>query len=160
MGRSKHVYWVCGLSALILGFDFFCWHRIAEQITSKNYLVVTGRVTHVQTTSQATNFWGETTSFSYGFRVNGKGYVGNIYRYIEPTTPAEIAAKLSVGKDISVFYNPDNPADAILARELLDDDYVKMLQLVFLNLMLFSFLGLWSRWRVRMVFPAHEIWQS
>ena len=160
MGRSTHVYWVGGLSALILGFDFFCWHRIAEQITSKRYLAVTGRVTHNQTANVSTTTHGDAAAFSYGYRVNGKGYAGNNYRYIETVPPLPIVSKLAVGQDIRVFYNPSNPADAILSRELLDEDYGKMLQLILLNLMLFSCLGLWLRWRVRMVFPAHQIWQS
>lgn len=160
MGRSRHVYWVCGFAALILGFDLFCWHRIAEQIASKNYPMVTGRVTHAQPVDQPTNFLSETVPFGYSYRVHGKGYAGSMYRYVQTAPPTEFAAQLSFGKDIPVYYNPDNPADAVLSRELVDEDYGRMLQLVFLNLMLFSFLGLWMRWRVRMVFPAHQIWQS
>jgi hypothetical protein len=160
MGRSRHVLWIYGLSAAIIGFDVFCWHRIAEQIASKKYLMVTGRVLHWQTAALSGSISGSVAEFSYGYRVNGKGYAGNTYRYVEMVPPPTTAAQMTSGRDITVFYNPQNPADAILARDLTDDDFGKMLQLVLLNLMLFSLLGLWTRWRVRTVFPGHQLWQA
>ena len=145
---------------MLLGFDWFCWQRIAAQIAAKNYFAVTGQVIHVPAARPSTNFLNRADACRYGYRVNGKGYAGTTYRYVETTPPAEVAAQLWLGKGVSVYYNPDNPADAVLSRELTDQDYGRMLQLGLLNLMVFSFLGLWSRWRVRTIFPADRIWQS
>jgi hypothetical protein len=160
MGRSKRIYWLCGFCAAIIGFDVFCWNRISEQIASKNYLPVAGRVTHCEPANRPANLSRKAAAFGYGYRVNGRGYAGNTYRYLETVTPTEISSQLIVGSVIPVFYNPDNPADAILARDLVEDDFGKMLQLGMLNLMLFSFLGLWARSRVRKVFSAPQLWQS
>lgn len=97
-------------------------------------------------------------SFSYTYRVNGSGYVGDSYSYLEKSPAAEIP--LPHGKQIPVFYNPAAPADAVLSREVTADDFEKMLQLTLLNLMGFSFLGLWTRGRARKIFSVPQLWQS
>ena len=161
MGNLRHVYWLCGLSALLLAGDFFCWNRISEQIAAIHYRPASGQITRFQIIPPVAGEPGPAhteVSFGYTYCVNGRGYAGAIYSYVQADPPPEIS--LPHGKLLTVFYNPNTPADAVLSRELTADDFGKIAQLVLLNLMAFSLLTLWARWRVRINFSSQTIWQS
>lgn len=58
----------------------------------------------------------------YSYTVNGKSYRGEQRRVVPMLhfdtegTPEQVVAKYPVGKSVTVYYDPNNPADALLAR--------------------------------------------
>ena len=163
MGNSRWAYWMGGAAAVIIGLDAYGWHLFSAQIASKNYPNVTGWVTHCRMEndpSGKTDLTRQHFIFDYAYQYRGHGFSGRTYRYLENISPQFALANLPEGKSMPVFYNPKNPGDALLARGFSVDDFSKLLQAFFGNVMLFSLLGLAARWRVRLVFPAQQIWQS
>ncbi len=145
----------------MLSGDLFCWNRVAAQLATTHYDTTLGQVSRVQITKPSTNPGNSAPvefSFSYIYRVKNHIYNGNLYSYVEPTPPTDMT--LPAGKTVSVFYNPNNPAEAVLFRELAADDFGKIAQLVLINFMVFSLLLFWARRRALSIFSPQKIWQS
>ena len=147
----------------MLGFDFFCVRNLLHQKATKDYLPAPGYVERYRI-ENTTNFFTRAVhpqvTLRYSYRVNGHDFSGSVFRYNE-RIPAQFDAEvLAEGQNVSVYYNSDNPKDAVLARTFTPNDLHHLPLLALFNLMMCSLLGLWLRGRVRQIFHPPRLWQS
>ena len=128
---------------MTLGIDVMVLNGIRQQIRAEHFPTTAGIITHseVQVISS-----GKGASYDarlrYAYRVAGRDFVGNRYRYGSFTASAERARTLSarypVGAPVSVRYNPADPADAILTPGIEGADLFAPLFLLPFNLLPFA----------------------
>ena len=79
----------------------------------------------------------------YDFSVNGQAYTGKRINYGITASPTRAAAqkevdRFPVGMQVTVFYNPEKPNEAVLEKKLVKSKVGLILGLVFLGLTLCS----------------------
>jgi len=114
---------VLGLFALImlgtiLVFDGYLGWTACRQIRAQNYPTAAGVVTHSEVEGHGGRHGNYSPNVQYKYAVAGKTYSSNRYRfgdvYAVEGKAHQIVAEYPVGKQVPVYYNPDNPADALL----------------------------------------------
>jgi hypothetical protein len=116
---------VC-FGAFVCYFDLRAARILARQYQSQAYSSVKGEVLS-GTVTQWTGSKGTVhyrPSFSYRYQVNGQTYQGRRYRYdghpsfYKEAEANQVVAAHPNGSEIDVYYNPSNPADAVLSTGL------------------------------------------
>jgi uncharacterized protein DUF3592 len=136
-----------GISVILI-LDFFFIKNLILQFESRNYLNTTGLITHSAVTSRNvtsrsggvyTTHTSYGVDFAYRYEVNGLSFEATRFRYDKFFWTSEWAHNLvavhPVGSRIQVFYNPQNPADAVLSAGMDNNDKSLLLILPLLNLM-------------------------
>jgi hypothetical protein len=133
-------------SSLALVFDGFLGWSAYCQIRAQNYATTTGVVTHSEVERHA---GGKNTTYSpnikYTYTVAGKAYSGDRYRFgtgsSNDSSARRIVDEHPVGKQVPVYYNPDDPAEALLQPGLDGSDLFLAMFLLPFNLVM---LAIWS----------------
>ncbi|HMD54961.1 MAG TPA: DUF3592 domain-containing protein [Phycisphaerae bacterium] len=141
---------------LIVALDCLLIINLIPQYESRTYpsttgLIIQSTVTSQQTTSHANGFTTVHTTygvdFKYRYEVNGRSFEATRYRYNSYSASHAwaqgVVAAHPVGSRVQVFYNPQNPADALLSTGLDSTDIILFLTLTIFNLLV-AFL--WWRW--------------
>ena len=106
------------LSGTLLAFDGYVGWSVYRQIRAQNYPTTKGVITHSEVTGHGGRHSNYSPSLQYKYAVAGKTYSGNRYRfgdvYAVEGKAHQIIAEHPVGKQVQVYYNPDDPADALL----------------------------------------------
>jgi hypothetical protein len=134
---------------------YFCWSEVRglgllqKQITAESFPHTEGKVISgdVETSygSKSTHYIPELT---YSYEVNGVDYTGQRYRYGRFSFSSKggadgfIARHLN-GSEIDVYYNPENPADSLLAPRVMKQD-VSLLFMTGTPLGIFA----WAVWNI------------
>ena len=132
----------------ILILNFFFIKNLILQYESRNYSNTTGLITHSAVTSRNvtsrsgavyTSHTSYGVDFAYHYEVNGQSFEATRFRYDKFFWTSEWAHNLvaahPVGSQIQVFYNPQNPADAVLSAGMDTNDTSLLLILPLFNLM-------------------------
>jgi hypothetical protein len=104
-----------------LVFDLIVVAGLVGQCGAWRYAATTGRITtsQVKTTSDGDGD-SHTLDVRYEYAVNGQKYVGDRYRYgmigTNDRTWKRVQKTLTVGGEVTVYYDPVNPAEATLTR--------------------------------------------
>lgn len=132
-------------TAIVSVFDGFLGYGFINQLRAQNFPQVTGYITHSAIT---TDHSGHSTTYGadirYHYEVNGQSFEGNRYRYAEgsdsDSAPAgKAVARFSEGSEVSVFYNPQNPADAVLSPGLDSQNFMMLLFMTPFNAVMLGF---------------------
>lgn len=146
-------------TAIVGTFDVFIGHALVRQSLARQYPTVVGRVTR----SEVTRHSGSKGSSTYGarieytYRVGSQEYAGKRVRYGEFNSSdsrwahATVAAH-PVGKEIPVYYTPEDPGDALLMPGVEGSDLMLLLFLTPFNAIMLGVWSagasaLWHRWR-------------
>jgi hypothetical protein len=147
-------------SAIVLLFDGVLGWGALRQIQANSFPTAPGRVTQSSITSQRGSK-GRTTylpTIKYSYRVDGKEYRGDRYRFGLWTggyaTARQIVDAFPVGRTINVFYSPSAPSNAVLKAGLEGNDLFLAMFTTPFNLIM---LGIWfagARILYRRAFPV------
>jgi len=135
-------YW-CGITFLADGV--FIWLAVC-QLRTESYSVTEGMVTHsdlkVESDSKEISYRPEVR---FRFQVAGQEYEGKRIRYdyltLRKDRAYEVLSNYPVQKTVTVYYNPDAPADAVLEKELDIAGFYGLLFLTPFNAISFGFVG-------------------
>ncbi|MGO9108061.1 MAG: DUF3592 domain-containing protein [Thermoguttaceae bacterium] len=114
---------VLGLFALILSgtllvLDGYLGLSVYRQIRAQNYPTTNGVITHSEVTGHGGRHSNYSPNVQYKYAVAGKTYSSTCCRfgdvYANEGIAHRIVAEHPLGKPVRVYYNPDNPADALL----------------------------------------------
>ncbi len=111
------LFW-CGITGLFLTFSLrSIWrhHRAAARFVSTPGVVTVSRVKS-QSDSDSTTY---RPVIRYRYRAGGKEYFSQRYAYgtistNDPRHARKVVARHAPGSSVTVYYDPDNPADAVL----------------------------------------------
>jgi hypothetical protein len=132
-------------TALVGAFDWMAGNTIVRQLASEKFPSAVGQITH----SEVTVHHGKGASYGvdlrYSYKVAGRTFTAQRYRYGEMASSDSAWARRAVaahpvGSPATVFYNPRNPWDALLAPGLNGGDLMLPLFLTPFNIVM---LGLW-----------------
>ncbi len=134
-------------SALIITADFVTLPEIFHQYASKYYSETTGKILyyeikHYRSSSghgrPSSSY--ESVNTHYAYQVNGQPFESKRYRYFLAYTGNQfVVPNYSTGSDVRVFYNPQNPQDAVLERGLNDGDLSFLIATGLFNVMALGF---------------------
>jgi hypothetical protein len=124
--------------------------NVARQVVARNYPSTQGWITHSDITERAVPPHKRETSygvsFRYRYQVGGSLFEGDRFRYNNAPSSSwdrewaeSLVAAHPVGSKVQVYYNPANPADAVLDRGLSGRDVVLVLVWLSYDCMLLSF---------------------
>ncbi|MFN3407848.1 MAG: DUF3592 domain-containing protein [Limisphaerales bacterium] len=144
-------------TALIGLFDGLIARGLWRQARTANYAETTGMVTHSAVTSHRGSKGGVNygVDIRYTYAVEGQTFEGRRYRHgafnrsSDRKWADQAVATHAVGNPTTVFYDPRNPAEAVLHRGFLGSDVFVALFLLPFNAVM---LGLWS-------VPAGMLWR-
>jgi hypothetical protein len=133
-------------SGFTLTADWFVFRGAIRQVIAEFYATTTGYITH----SGLKEHRGSRGRVDYApdikfrYEVAGQAFSGDRYRYGQGYTNDKFAARtievFPVGKVITVYYNPNDPADSLLQPGLMGVDLFSALFLVPFNMIV---LALW-----------------
>jgi uncharacterized protein DUF3592 len=121
---------LCGLmlliSAPIAGLVMYRFNR--EALASQSWPTVEGKVIQATVNEHVGIARRYSPRVEYKYQVQGKSYIGRRYQVInweaDKSWLAEEAVRgLKAGKPVTVHYNPENPAQAVLKPGLLRQQY-------------------------------------
>ncbi len=101
--------------------------KLVEVYRARNWLTTTGTVTESKVQARKRQTMDEGTRFeseprvTYEYEVGGKRYRASRISFGEHIGGADVMptlARYAVGNEVQVYYNPTNPEEAILEREL------------------------------------------
>lgn len=149
-------------SAFVLTFDGFMIHNLFKQAAAADYLSVTGKVTYSEVRIHHGSKGGISYEpvVDYRYEVSGQSFAGNRIRYNSVSSSSQAAAYSLVdehpaGSTLPVFYNRENPQDAVLFTRLEGSDFVPIIFLTPFNaVMVGLFFWTWSWLRERFFRPA------
>jgi hypothetical protein len=129
------------VGALIIGgLDIWAITTIIRQANASVYPTAIGQIVACRIKNET---YGEGSSVigveaQYTYTVEEKAYTGNRYRYgfnysNLPTGAREFVRTHPVGGPVTVYYNPSNPADAVLSAGTRPIDYLLPLALAPFN---------------------------
>lgn len=143
--------------ALTGSFDYLVVSRMLQQKAAEQYPTVTGVISHSEMT-QKRGSKGKTSygiDLRYSYEVAGKKYESNRYRYDEDNSSdsrhaRQVVGELSAGTKVPVYYNPNDPSDAVLSPGIGGNSLFMLLFLTPFNLIAVMFLSLpfvgkWAR---------------
>jgi len=135
-------------TVLVGAFDAITIYGMVRSEQAKSWPAVTGTITHSEieryTDSDGTTY---SADLEYVYEVDGREYAATRYRFGGFTSSSDrsyasgIVRAHPVGAEVDVFYNPDDPADAVLSRGVGGSDYFIALFLTPFNIVM---LGLWG----------------
>ncbi len=115
-----------------------------RQCESTNYPDVQGLITRNETFCRDYDFY--EVKIEYAYHVDGKKYAGERYIYAammfgKATSGSQRRAKrlersLPVGQQVTIYYNPANPADAVLKTGIIGYHLFVLVVLAFFNIMM------------------------
>jgi len=141
-------------SSLCVAFDVVLGWSALRQIQASQFPQAAGQIVNCKIKEEFGH--GGSRSYridvEYAYRVRGIGYASTTYRYgywSGPRTVAEaLAASLPPGKVVDVYYNPRDPADAVLKTGIDGTDlFVALFLTPFNVIMLGCLAGIWRMWR-------------
>ena len=137
------LFWSAGT---LLGDAFFAWNAI-RQVNAQSYATVIGTITHSDIETHHSSKGGPSYSaaIKYTYQVTGKDFSGDRYRYggfstNNRSSAEQIVGALPVGKKVTVYYAPDDPADSILHPGLEGSD---LFTAIFMTPFTLIMVGLW-----------------
>jgi hypothetical protein len=118
-GAALAVVFVGFWSAGTLFFDGILVYGVYRQLAAEGYPSTVGTITHSQVKeSSGEDGCSYSIDVKYTYRVEGREYECSRYRYGEVSSGGgnarRVVDSLPVGKQIEVYYNPADPADAVL----------------------------------------------
>jgi hypothetical protein len=135
-------------SGIVSVFDGFLIYGAVRQARADSYPSVVGEITRSEITthrdSEGDTTYGADIEFTY--RVDGASYTSDRYRYGEMSSSDRSMASgvvnaHPVGANVAVYYNPGDPADAILRPGIEGQDLMLALFLTPFNVVM---LALWT----------------
>src|SRR5579859_5908632 len=135
-------------SGLVGALDFKLVGELSRQFQSAKFPSATGQITRSQVTTHRGSKGGVTygVAISYEFTVDDKAFVSSRYRYnASMSSSGSRWARATVqshplGSAVTVFYNPANPSEALLAPGIGGEDFLALLFMTPFNLIV---LGIW-----------------
>jgi hypothetical protein len=134
-------------SAIVLGFDIFIGWSMIRQSATADWPTTTG---HVLRSEIAGHDDGDGTTYSaeieYEYEVDGREYQSDRIRLGGFTSTSDrdhierIIARAPAGGTVPVYYNPDDPSEAVLTSGVAGEDYFIVLFLTPFNVIM---LGIW-----------------
>ena len=133
-------------TGMVLVFDGFMGHGIYKQYESTHYASVTGIIQRSEVTSHRGSKGG--TSYSaeveYKYEVAGQKFFGRKIRFgmssSSYASASVIVGEHPIGSAATVYYNPGNPQECLLAPCVKGSDFMLLLFLTPFNMVM---LGLW-----------------
>ena len=144
------VFW----TALIGVADYFVFGTLLRQYRAKNFDLTRCEIVLSEVTPNAAFHSGVTIEYAY--TVNGKEYRGSRYRYDDEysgSPGAAVVQKFREWTQHTVYFDPANPADSVLATGVEGGDLMLVLFSVPVNvavIMLWSWIASWLREKWRM----------
>jgi hypothetical protein len=145
------------VTALIIVADVAFAPRLLHQYNSRYYLETTGKILsyeikhHQEGGGGPANRGGGSSSFNsisvrYSYIVNGLTFESKHYRYFMASSGGQYNFPVySIGSDVTVFYNPKNPQDAVLDRGLNNEDFGFMEMATVINIIAIFFWSMYVR---------------
>lgn len=149
-------FFACFWSALVLLFDGMAGHGLWKQFESSHYPFITGRITHSEVTRhrgrKGTSYG---VNIQYHYVVSDRPFDGTRYRwgtsFSDYNWAMNTVSEHPVGSQTRVYFNPDNPEDAVLSADLEGGDLMLLLFLIPFNMVmvgLWTAVGAWLRQRI------------
>jgi hypothetical protein len=134
-------------TAIVGLFDAFIGREFYRQIRTLNFAETTGTITHSEVTRHRGSKGGTTygVDIHYTYRVDGQTYQSENYRHGAFKTSGsrwayEAVERHPLGKDVPVFYDARNPAEAVLQTGINGSDLFILLFMTPFNAVM---LGIW-----------------
>ncbi len=146
----------------ILWLDARAVYLLTSQFRSASYPQTTGRIQHSQLRFEQggrRSFSSYEVEVAYTYEVDGQAYQGKKYRFTSTISqreegPKRIVSELPAGKEVAVYYNPRDPAEAVLAPGTSPADFLFVHLLVPFNCFLVIFAGV--TWRLARCGPIRR----
>jgi hypothetical protein len=141
-------------SLMTLTIDAVLIWQVIEQRSSTSYAKTSGVITHSELIKEAEEDTGPyyIADIEYRYRVDEKDYDGDRYRYGPDTegdkSAQEIVKEYPVGKKVTVYYDRQDPHDAVLSVGLERADLFPVMLAVAFNVAMIA-LWCWAVWRIR-----------
>jgi hypothetical protein len=140
------IFW----SGMVLVFDTVTLLPVIRQLKATKYASTQGTILSSEVTSHDDS---DSTTYGvalkYSYSVEDREYVGTKYRYDTSSSSDHWAFRvvdaMPPGKKVAVFYNPQNPSDAVLSTGLLGSDFFMAMFLTPFNMVMLGFC--WAGWR-------------
>jgi hypothetical protein len=149
-------------SIMIVTLDAILVRELIEQRSATGYAKTSGMITHSLLVKEAEEDTGPyyIADIEYRFRVGKTEYSGNRYRYGPDSegskSAQQLVAEFPVGKKIDVYYNKEDPNDAVLSVGFERTDWYPVIMLIAANAATLA-LWCWAIWRTRHVSgESHE----
>lgn len=114
-GNAFILVWLTGWTVGVAIFDCVLAGSLYFQLRALTYPTANGTITHSGVTS---NFDSNQLAIVYTYEVDGRQYRGTRYSAFDVSTNSgawrDVAAKLPVGAPVRVYYDPNDPSDAII----------------------------------------------
>ncbi|MEM1058304.1 MAG: DUF3592 domain-containing protein [Verrucomicrobiota bacterium] len=155
-GRRKKSGWTGGVamglfalfwSAIVMVFNGFIGYGIYKNVQAQDFLETTGVVTHSEVDRRSDS---DGTTYSadirYDYEVKGQTYTHDKHAYgamgsSDYDLAHGVVRRFAEGKEVTVYYNPADPQDAVLDRSFESIPWFMLLFLTPFNLVM---LGLWA----------------
>jgi len=134
-------------TAIVLGFDAFIIYSMVRQGATADWPSTTGRVLRSEIASHDD---GDGTTYSaeieYEYEVGGRRYESDRIRFAGFTSTSDrdfverTVSRAPVGGSVPVYYNPEDPSEAVLTSGVAGEDFFIILFLTPFNVIM---LGLW-----------------
>ncbi len=142
--RSRRLFVAAFVSVLVILLDYSWGKGLVAQFDTRHYARTVGEVIHKQLithTRMGGRIWYD-LDISYRYMANGQTYVGDRVRLLEHSGwfsgQSMVKWGHSVGSQIPVFYDPQNPQVAYLSVGLNQaDDSITLLVLAAANVLFF-----------------------
>lgn len=135
-------------TALVGAFDGFVVYNIYRQVRSTHFAQTDGVITSSHLTHHRSSKGGTTygVAIRYMYRVNAVAYNSDRFRYNAGSSSDsqwahDAVSEHPAGATVRVYYDPQNPADAVLSPGVNGSDLFLLLFLTPFNMIM---LGLWS----------------
>ncbi|HEX7379162.1 MAG TPA: DUF3592 domain-containing protein [Pirellulales bacterium] len=139
------VAWSCCWSAVTLPFDAKVIHTACKQIQALTFDTVEGTIIDSRIIENQSEVVTYEATVQFRYRANGREFTGNQYRHwLSPGDhrhAERMAAGHPTGGKTTVYYNPANPAEALLAPGLAAQDFFALLCTTPFNIVV---LGSWA----------------
>jgi hypothetical protein len=141
-------------TAFTLLFDCFVVHSVTMRLWALSFSSTTGTVIHSELKTSPDSD-GETTyqpEVHYHYSVEAAAHTGTTYQFSQFLTSSSRRARSVVrahpiGKPVTVFYNPQNPSQAVLHRGLDGSELFMVVFMTPFNAVMVAFWGGVVRWR-------------
>ena len=159
-----------GWSAITLVFDVMWASGVYRQLAALGYPTTDGVVTDSRVVTSHGSHGRTTTApkITYAYQVANKKYTSDRYRYRQSSSSdgnaAQVVAQHPVGRQVTVHYSPNDPADAVLLAGLDGSDlFLPMFMMPFNAVMLVLWVGFaWTigNWRRPPVAGGVHFWDD
>jgi len=140
-------------TAVIAAADYFVLGTTVRQYLAKNFSATQCEIVLSEVTPHEGLLHSGLT-VEYAYTIHGKDYRGSRYRYDDAYSSipgADVARKLQKWTEHTAYYDPNNPADSVLATGVGGSDLMLILFSIPVNvavIMLWSWLASWLRGEV------------